>query len=138
MNSKQYPFVVLGYGNPPRPLVPFDFPKGKNVLCLIDSGASASFILDSFFRHEEVELNKSSRPDYAVGICGKSECLEILGAVDLPVSIGGWSKEVKLTFNVVPDRYKLDQPIIGIDLFKHFKVGFGEEKGGLYTLIQQD
>ncbi|MBI5226792.1 hypothetical protein HY994_06205 [Candidatus Micrarchaeota archaeon] len=97
MGSKSFPYVSFEHGTAARPLVPFDFPKGKSVFCLIDSGASISIISESFRQHEEMEFRQKFNDNKCEGICGK-DCIEIIGVTkEIPVKIEGIAKEFILS-----------------------------------------
>ena len=137
MVVRRFPFISFDAGGPMRPLVPFDFPKGKNVYCLVDSGASASLMSASFMRHEEMEYERTFSECYSEGICG-NECLQILGITKpAEIRIVGLPKAIKLEFTVVPDRYKVNTPIFGQNLFEHMNVGFGKEGEKLFAIIKE-
>ena len=135
MATKKFPFISFEPGAPAMPLVPFDFPKGKSVYCLVDSGASSSFISEDFARHEELGFKKPVASDLAEGICG-NRCLSILGVTeDAEVGVDGFSRSALLEFRVIAKRHKLDRPVIGQNFLRFFKVCFVRESGGLFTVI---
>ena len=134
--TKKFPFIAFEAGAPKRPLVPFDFPIGKNVYCLIDSGASSSLMSEEFMRHENIKFKKGCRPHTAEGICGKN-CLKIIGETKpVPMKIIGISKTFELSFIVMSKEHGLGRPIIGQNLFQEFKVGFGKDGKSVYTIIK--
>ena len=137
MAAKHFPFITFDQLAKPRPLVPFDFPKGKNVFCLVDSGASISLMSEGFRHHEEIEYKQRYSHEFAEGICGDN-CLQLLGlSKPIPISIPGLSKAAEIQFVVVPDKFKISTPIFGIDLFKHFSVTFSVDSGSLLTRVEE-
>lgn len=137
MATKKFPFITFDPTGPKQPLVPFDFPVGKNVYCLIDSGASHSLMSESFMRHENAVLEKGSRESKSEGICGNN-CIDVIGTTEpIQVSIAGMQKTFELTFTVIPDKFRIGFAIFGQNLFEKVKVAFGWEGGNLFTYIDE-
>jgi len=90
----------------------------------------------TFMHHEGVNFNFGSLPDFAEGICGNPECLEILGVTSVDLSVSDSTKKITLVFKIIPDRYRVSSPIIGKDLFEQISVGFGIENANLFTFVQ--
>ncbi|MBI2445186.1 retroviral-like aspartic protease [Candidatus Micrarchaeota archaeon] len=136
MGIRSFPFVTLEYGVPARPLVPFDFPKGKNVLCLIDSGASVSLVSEAFRQHEELEFRQRFTDNKCEGVCGKN-CLEIIGVTkEVAIRVEGIGKEFLLSFYVMSAENKVQMPIIGQNFFEQATISFRKEKGAMHTVIE--
>ena len=133
---KKFPFFSFDPAGTKRPLIPCDFPVTKNVMCLVDSGASFSLMTQSFLMQQKTIIAPKSRPDKCEGICG-DRCLEIKGqSKPIAVKIHGIAKTVDLEFSVIPDKARVREPILGQNLFEHFKVGFGKENGKFFTYVK--
>ncbi|MFA4946798.1 MAG: hypothetical protein WC607_04675 [Candidatus Micrarchaeia archaeon] len=137
MASKKFPFILFD-ALLPRPLIPVDFPK-SSLYCLIDSGASFSFMSADIMRHEEIGFSRESKSESAEGICGKPEpCIDILGTTPkIALKIDGLSKEIKVAFKVMGTRHNLPSPILGLNFFEQVMVGFGKDKDNLFTILKE-
>ncbi|MFH0836060.1 MAG: hypothetical protein V1834_02750 [Candidatus Micrarchaeota archaeon] len=135
--SKRFPFVLYGSKAMPRPLVYCRFPSGSVFPCLVDSGASSSFIDEKMLVVQEKKRARPNSPFYeAVGICGR-ECFEIHGETEaIEIKVEGLSEKVKLVFQIVGQRHNLEQPVLGLNFFDFFKVSFVKEKEQYYTVLE--
>ena len=124
------------------PLVPFNFPVGKNVLCLIDSGAGSSLMPAGFMLHENIGYRQKYNELSYEGACGRL-CLEVIGITEpFSVTIPGITKRIELEFSVIREgkgegKMNSGRPIVGINLFEQVNVGFGKIDGRLYTIIKE-
>ena len=138
MAIARHPFISFEATGPARPLVPVDFPIGKSVYCLVDSGASTSLMSVDVLLHEKKTITKSYGADYQCeGICG-NECLSLLGVSEpIPLVINGLTKPITMEFNIVGKQHKLDYTVFGSELFEQVSVSFIKEKGNRWTIINE-
>ncbi len=137
MASKSFPFFSLDPSAPKRPLVPFDFPKGKNVYCLIDSGANISIISENIRHHEDVLIRPGSRLDRLEGICG-NKCFQTIGeTAEVSLGIAGLSTVAKINFTVSSNDHKVNEPVIGTAILDFFDIQFVKQDGKYVTIITE-